>query len=55
MPRAEVDDQLAAATKRRAQAVDLLIRSLIEIDTLSNRIDTLLDRKALAVPRDQMT
>jgi hypothetical protein len=44
----KVDDQLRAAQKRREQALDLLIRSLIEIDTLTDRIDVLLDRKQAA-------
>jgi hypothetical protein len=40
-----VDDQLTAALARREQALDLLVRSLVEIDTLSDRIDVLLDRR----------
>lgn len=46
MTRISIDDQLEAARVRRERACDLLIRSLIEIDTLTNRIDVLLERKA---------
>lgn len=40
-----VDDELRQVLHRREQALDLLVRSLIEIDTLTDRIDVLLDRK----------
>jgi hypothetical protein len=43
-----VDEQLTAAIERRDRALDLLVRSLIEIDTLTTRIDELLERKTAA-------
>jgi hypothetical protein len=45
MPRSPLDEELATVTKRRTDCVDLLVRCLIEIDTLTNRITVLLDRK----------
>lgn len=41
----DVDEELRVARERRERAIDLLIRSLIEIDTLTARMDVLLDRK----------
>lgn len=45
-----IDEQLTAAVRRRENALDLLVRSLIEIDALSERIDVLLERKAELQP-----
>lgn len=45
-----IDEQLAAAVLRRENALDLLVRSLIEIDTQTERIDVLLERKAELQP-----
>lgn len=52
-----IDEQLTAATERRALCLDLLVRSLIEIDTLTERIDVLLVRRTTGGvdPTDQMT
>ena len=44
-PPESLDLQLRAAYERRENAVDLCVRALIEIDTLTERIDVLLDRK----------
>lgn len=41
----DIDAQLAMVQQRRDQALDLLIRCLIELDTTSNRADVLLDRR----------
>jgi hypothetical protein len=41
-----IDQQLADVRARREQALDLLVRSLVEIDTCTTRIDVLLDRRA---------
>lgn len=40
-----LDDQLAEVSERRARCLDLLARCLIEIDSCSQRLDILLDRK----------
>lgn len=40
-----LDEQLAEVTKRRDNCLDLLCRALIEIDSCSQRIDVLLDRR----------
>lgn len=40
-----IDAELAVIQQRRDQALDLLIRCLIELDTTSNRADVLLDRR----------
>lgn len=54
-----LDEQLHAAAERRATALDLLVRALVEIDTLSSRIDVLLERRACGagplIDPDQMT
>ncbi len=40
----EIHAELLVIHKRREQAIDLLIRCLIEIDTTTTRADVLLDR-----------
>jgi hypothetical protein len=40
-----VDTQLKLAALQRSEAQDTLVRSIILIDTLSERIDTLLARR----------
>lgn len=42
-----VDTQLKLAAVQRAEARDMLVRSIILIDTLTDRIDTLLGRRGM--------
>jgi hypothetical protein len=43
--RQPADDDLRQVLARREQALDLLVRALIEIDTLTTRVDVLLARR----------
>lgn len=45
--RSDVDTQLRAALDRRNDATDRLVNALIEIDTVTTRINALLDRRNL--------
>ena len=47
-----IDEQLAEVIKRREQALDLLMRALIEIDTCTDRINGLLDRRTAGLGMD---
>lgn len=44
----EIDCELIILGERRVQALDLLIRSWIELATIDNRVNVLLDRRQAA-------
>lgn len=44
-PRTDIDVQLSAAVNRRSDLIDLLWQCLIDIDTVTKRIDVLLKRR----------
>lgn len=43
-----IDKQIKTASDKRADAIDQLITALIEVDTLTQRLDVLLDRRTEA-------
>ena len=40
-----IDEQLVTVRASREEKIDLLVQTLIAIDTLTDRLDVLLDRK----------
>lgn len=42
-----IDKQIKTASDKRADAIDRLVNALIEIDTVTTRINALLDRRNL--------
>lgn len=43
-----IDKQIKTASDKRADAIDQFITALIEVDTLTQRLDVLLDRRTEA-------
>lgn len=53
---ANVDEELAIVVKRRTQALDLLVRTFMEICNCDYRLDVLLERRtAQQIEPDRMT
>ena len=53
-PLDEIDSELVILHKRREQALDLLVRSFIEMAAIDNRCDVLLDRRYAATAAEAL-